>query len=92
MKVIQPTDYPRKRSKEDFWDEGGDQEYDDAPTTRRNRTQMMEINAWLRDADITFDDPTPRCAENGQEPVAQDCQRAGARHREVCRATERVVG
>jgi hypothetical protein len=61
-----------RRSKEDFWDEGGDREYEDDPTTRLYRTQMMEINALLRDADIIFD-----------EAALDDCERVvddGDRH------------
>ncbi len=61
-----------RRCKEDFWDEGGDHEYEDDPTTRHYRTQMTGINASLRDADITFD-----------EAALDDCERVvddGDRH------------
>jgi hypothetical protein len=53
-----------KRTKEDFWDEGGLEEYDDNSTTRTYRAEVNRINAWLADADIQFDDDVLNDAGN----------------------------
>src|SRR5262245_15426477 len=44
-----------KRAKRDFWDQGGQIEYKDTPTTEKLRAEVRELNAWLEDADITFE-------------------------------------
>ena len=44
-----------KRAKRDYWDQGGQIEYKDTPTTERLRAEVHELNAWLKDADITFE-------------------------------------
>lgn len=45
-----------KRTKEDYWDEGGLKEYDDTRTIRHYREQVQTINAYLEGADIAFDE------------------------------------
>jgi hypothetical protein len=44
-----------KRTKEDRRDTGRPQEYEDTETTRRYRAEVKEINAWLAEADVSFD-------------------------------------
>jgi hypothetical protein len=48
-----------KRTKEDYWDEGGFQEYDDTAQTDRFRAELDEINKWLAAADLGFDKAVP---------------------------------
>ena len=48
-----------KRAHTDHWDKGERIPYKDTPTTRRYRKELLQINAWLETADITFD-PTER--------------------------------
>lgn len=50
--AIQADPIVLKRTKEDFWDNGGAVEYEDTDVTMRFRQEMREINRWLRDADI----------------------------------------
>ena len=52
-----------KRVKDDYWDEGGFQHYDDTPVTHRFRAELDEINDWIAKADLRFDPeglPWPR--------------------------------
>jgi hypothetical protein len=44
-----------KRAKSGYWDEGGQIEYDDTPTTLRLRDEVRELNSFLEEADIKFD-------------------------------------
>lgn len=44
-----------KRAKENYWDEGDVVEYEDTPSTREYRRQMVAINEWLSRADLEFD-------------------------------------
>lgn len=44
-----------KRAKTDYWDQGGQIEYEDTPFTERLRAEVRELNAWLEDADIGFE-------------------------------------
>lgn len=44
-----------RRVKEDFWDEGDNQDYIDTQVTRAMRSQMVGINEWLASAAIAFD-------------------------------------
>ncbi|MER9225090.1 hypothetical protein NKI39_05450 [Mesorhizobium sp. M0664] len=53
----------RVKDREDYWDEGGLEEYDDTPDTERHRAELDEINRWIADADLRFDSeglPWPR--------------------------------
>lgn len=44
-----------KRKRADYWDEGGEIDYDDTTTTTHFREQVRQINAWLSTATLTFD-------------------------------------
>jgi hypothetical protein len=44
------------RSKHEYWDEGARVDYTDTATTRRFRSDLQAINAWLAKADISFDE------------------------------------
>lgn len=44
-----------KREKASFWDEGGEQDYEDTPVTEHFRAEVKAINGWLVTADIQFD-------------------------------------
>ena len=44
-----------KRARRDYWDQGGQIEYKDTPITEKLRAEVRELNAWLEDADITFE-------------------------------------
>jgi hypothetical protein len=44
-----------KRSKRSYWDVGERIDYQDTDITRGLRAQLIAINAWLEQADITFD-------------------------------------
>jgi hypothetical protein len=44
-----------KRIKENYWDDGGEIEYDDTPVTKRYREQITAINKWLSDATLGID-------------------------------------
>lgn len=46
-----------KAPKQGFWDEAQYQDYDDNDQTCRMRSEMVEINAWLDQADIEIADP-----------------------------------
>jgi hypothetical protein len=59
-----------KRIKEGLWDDGDYEEYVDTPETKLYRTQMLAINAWLADADITFDE----AVRAGKNPTVVDPQ------------------
>ncbi|MER9962170.1 hypothetical protein NKJ72_14575 [Mesorhizobium sp. M0045] len=53
----------RVKDREDYWDEGGLEEYDDTPDTERHRAELDEINHWIANADLRFDSeglPWPR--------------------------------
>jgi hypothetical protein len=53
----------RVKDREDYWDEGGLEEYDDTPDTERHWAELDEINRWIADADLRFDSeglPWPR--------------------------------
>src|SRR5262249_33082049 len=44
-----------KRTKRGYWDEGGQIEYEDTEETKWLRAEVQELNAWLEQADITFE-------------------------------------
>ena len=44
-----------KRTKESYWDGGGLVEYKDNRTTNKFRREVNQINEWLEEADISFD-------------------------------------
>lgn len=44
----------RVKDREDYWDEGGLEEYEDTPETERYRAELDEINQWIADADLRF--------------------------------------
>ncbi|TPK99041.1 MULTISPECIES: hypothetical protein [unclassified Mesorhizobium] len=53
----------RSKDRDDYWDEGGLEEYDDTPETERYRAELEEINQWIADADLRFNPdglPWPR--------------------------------
>jgi hypothetical protein len=57
----------RVKDREDYWDEGGFEHYDDTPDTDRFRAEVDEINQWIADADLRFDPnglPWPRTQFN----------------------------
>lgn len=45
----------RPKDDDDYWDEGGLQEYEDTEHTERLRCEMDEINHWLASANLGFD-------------------------------------
>ncbi|WP_192257370.1 hypothetical protein [Mesorhizobium caraganae] len=45
----------RVKDAEDYWDEGGLEQYADTPTTERYRHELDAINQWLAAADLTYD-------------------------------------
>lgn len=45
----------RTKDADDYWDEGGLQEYDDNEATERYRAELADINDWLAAADLRFD-------------------------------------
>lgn len=45
----------RAKDTDDYWDDGGLEEYDDTETTNRCRAELAEINDWLMAADLRFD-------------------------------------
>ena len=45
-----------RREKNDIWNEGEDVEYEDTDQIRLMRQQMIDINRWLADAEIDFDE------------------------------------
>ena len=57
-----------KRPKADYWDEGGLQDYEDTPLTKRFRAQVKAINSWLAAADISFD---PEAHDQPVDPRAR---------------------
>jgi hypothetical protein len=53
----------RVKDREDYWDEGGLEQYEDTPETELYRAELDEINQWIADADLRFDPeglPWPR--------------------------------
>lgn len=55
----------RTKDEDNYWDEGGLEEYEDDEVTRRYRSEMDNINEWLAAADLRVDatglpiEPTP---------------------------------
>lgn len=45
----------RTKDHDDYWDEGGLEEYDDGAVTTRYRSEIADINDWLAAADLRFD-------------------------------------
>lgn len=45
----------RLKDADDYWDEGGLEQYADTPTTERYRHELETINQWLAAADLRFD-------------------------------------
>lgn len=45
----------RAKDADDYWDEGGLEEYDDTEATERYRAELADINDWLAAADLRFD-------------------------------------
>lgn len=45
----------RLKDADDYWDEGGLEQYADTPTTERYRHQLDAINQWLAAADLRYD-------------------------------------
>ncbi|MBU4566376.1 MAG: hypothetical protein KMY53_03450 [Desulfarculus sp.] len=45
-----------KRPKDNYWDGGGKVDYTDDDTTNAYRREVADINQWLAQADITFDE------------------------------------
>ncbi|ODA93418.1 hypothetical protein BFX40_11435 [Mesorhizobium sp. SEMIA 3007] len=45
----------RTKDRDDYWDEGGLEQYDDTPATNRYRQELDEINQWLASADLRYD-------------------------------------
>ncbi|ERP87259.1 hypothetical protein Q669_10870 [Labrenzia sp. C1B10] len=43
-----------RREKDDFWDDGGNMEYDDTADTVKFREQLRQINQWLSAGNIDF--------------------------------------
>lgn len=43
-----------RREKDDFWDDGGNLEYDDTADTVKYRDQLRQINQWLSEGNIDF--------------------------------------
>lgn len=56
--VDHPETIILKRTKEDFWDKGGEHEYTDSANTRRYRNELATINQWLHQAVIDIDTST----------------------------------
>jgi hypothetical protein len=44
----------RTKDRDDYWDEGGLEEYDDDAVTERYRSEIADINDWLAAADLRF--------------------------------------
>jgi hypothetical protein len=72
-----------KDTKEDYWDDGEWMEYKDTPETQRYRDEMGRINAWLSEADISFDEAV---AENSKvvDPNERRLRRVFTRERFDC--------
>ncbi|TGQ36515.1 hypothetical protein [Mesorhizobium sp. M00.F.Ca.ET.216.01.1.1] len=45
----------RLKDADNYWDEGGLEQYDDTPTTGRYRHELDTINQWLAAADLQYD-------------------------------------
>lgn len=45
----------RVKDADDYWDEGGLEQYDDTPATDRYRRELETINQWLASADLRYD-------------------------------------
>ncbi|MES0198046.1 hypothetical protein [Mesorhizobium sp. M0011] len=45
----------RMKDRDDYWDEGGLEQYHDTLTTDRYRRELDEINQWLASADLRYD-------------------------------------
>ncbi|MER9776282.1 hypothetical protein [Mesorhizobium sp. M0220] len=45
----------RVKDTDNYWDEGGLEEYADTPATERYRAELDEINQWLAAADLRYD-------------------------------------
>lgn len=45
----------RTKDRDDYWDEGGLEQYEDTPATDRYRRELDEINQWLAVADLRYD-------------------------------------
>lgn len=45
----------RTKDEDNFWDEGGLEEYEDTELTHRYRAELEDINRWLAAADLRFD-------------------------------------
>lgn len=45
----------RVKDRDDYWDEGGLEPYEDTPDTERYRGELDEINQWLASANLSYD-------------------------------------
>lgn len=45
----------RTKDEDNYWDEGGLEEYEDSEVTHRYRAEVEDINRWLASADLRFD-------------------------------------